>query len=107
MSLALHVATLAAAFAWGHAEAAGVAVDACALLTAAEVTALVPGAKPTASTGNANGGPTFVCDWGPAGGGIPSLQVSVTPDSPALKQGLGANRDYLRMVFGTSRRWSR
>lgn len=74
-------------------------VDACALLTAAEVAPLVPGAKPTASTSHANGGPTAVCDWSAPGGGLPTLQVSVTPDSPALKQGLGANRDYLRMVF--------
>jgi hypothetical protein len=74
-------------------------LDACALLTAAEVAPLVPGAQPEASTSGANGGPTYRCDWGPAAGGLPTLQVSVTPDSPALKQGLGANRDYLRMVF--------
>ena len=74
-------------------------IDACSLLTAADVAPLIPGATPTASQSGANGGPTFVCDWGPAGGGLPTLQVSVTPDSPALKQGLGANRDYLKMVF--------
>jgi hypothetical protein len=96
---ALRAATLAAALGWCHAEAVFGSVDACALLTATEVAPLVAGAKATASTGSANGGPTFVCDWGPAGGGLPSLQVSVTPDSPALKQGLGANRDYLKMVF--------
>jgi hypothetical protein len=88
----LNVATAGGASASGQ-------VDACALLTAAEVTPLVPGAKPTASTSTANGGPTSVCDWSAAGGGLPTLQVSVTPDSPALKQGLGANRDYLKMVF--------
>ena len=74
-------------------------IDACALLTAAEVAPVVPGAQPKASTSGANGGPTYVCDWGPAGGGLPTLQVSVTPDSPALKQGLGASRDYLKLVF--------
>jgi|GEM_PF-3336350 hypothetical protein len=75
------------------------ALDACALLTAAEVAALVPGGRPKPSTSNANGGPTAVCDWDPPGGGLPTLQVSVTVDSAALKQGLGANRDYLRQVF--------
>jgi hypothetical protein len=73
--------------------------DACALVTAREVAALIPGAQPTPSASSANGAATAVCGWASPGSTLPTLEVRVSPDSPALKTGLGANRDYLRMVF--------